>query len=102
MPAGRESHRRTTFETTGLELARRATGSGDDSRWWRSSTFIHVEKHDERVRAYATRMASGTHEFTYLVRAMTAGTFSAAGTTLEAMYTPEWSGRSAAATVRIR
>lgn len=52
--------------------------------------------------AYATRMSSGTHELTYLVRAMTAGTFSASGATLEAMYTPEWIGRSAATTVQVR
>ena len=85
------------FETT-------ARGEGAPSSYerWRNWAFDHVEKHDDRVLAYATHLESGTHELTYLVRAMTAGTFSAAGATVEAMYTPEWSGRSAAATVRIR
>ena len=64
--------------------------------------FDHVEKHDDRVLAYANYLSPGTHELSYLVRAVTSGTFSASGATLEAMYAPEWSGRSASTTVRIR
>jgi uncharacterized protein YfaS (alpha-2-macroglobulin family) len=61
-----------------------------------------VEKHDDRVIAFATRLGTGRHEFSYLVRATTAGTFRAAGSRMEAMYAPELAGRSAASTIVIK
>jgi hypothetical protein len=85
------------FETT-----QRNFGEASRGWWWANWAFDHVEKHDDRVRAYANYLSPGTHELTYLVRAVTSGTFSASGATLEAMYAPEWSGRSASATIRIR
>lgn len=57
---------------------------------------------DDRVVAFATRLGSGRHEFSYVVRATTAGSFQAAGARLEAMYAPELGGRSEATTVTIR
>jgi uncharacterized protein YfaS (alpha-2-macroglobulin family) len=69
---------------------------------WRAGSFDHVEKHDNRVVAFATRLEAGRHEFSYLVRATTAGTFDAAGARVEAMYAPEVTGRSEAATVNVR
>ena len=87
------------FGTTALELAREvdnpATGSPRGS-------FDHIEKHDDRVQAFATRLGSGRHEFTYLARATTAGTFYAAGARVEAMYAPELTGRSQGATVTLK
>ena len=50
----------------------------------------------------ATRLGSGRHEFSYLVRATTAGTFHAPGARLEAMYAPELEGRSQATTVTVK
>jgi uncharacterized protein YfaS (alpha-2-macroglobulin family) len=44
----------------------------------------------------------GRHEFSYLVRAATAGTFDAPGATVEAMYAPELGGRSQAAILSIK
>ena len=85
------------FETT-----QRQFDESSRDRWWANWAFDHVEKRDDRVLAYANYLNPGTHELTYLVRAVTSGTFSASGATLEAMYAPEWSGRSASATVRIR
>lgn len=93
------------FETTASDLARQATrvdGGGDWLSIWRRGTFDHVEKHDDRVLAFATRLGSGRHEFSYLVRATTAGTFGAAGARVEAMYAPELTGRGAASTVVVR
>ena len=55
-----------------------------------------------RSQAFATRLGSGRHEFTYLARATTAGTFHAAGARVEAMYAPELGGRSAAATITVK
>ena len=93
------------FNTTARDLAREATrGSEDDDwwLWWRGDGFDHVEKHDDRVLAFATRLKSGRHEFSYLVRATTAGTFGVGGARLEAMYAPELEGKSQAATVTVK
>jgi uncharacterized protein YfaS (alpha-2-macroglobulin family) len=91
--------------TTASALARAATRTGRDDDWrslWRGGYFDHVEKHDDRVVAFATRLGSGRHEFSYLVRAATAGTFDAPGATVEAMYAPELGGRSQAAILSIK
>ncbi|HUR20162.1 MAG TPA: hypothetical protein VMZ90_05090, partial [Vicinamibacterales bacterium] len=93
------------YATTAMDLAQVATIEYYDDRfvaWWQHGGFDHVEKHDERVVAYATRLAQGRHEVTYLARAMTAGTFDAAGPLMEALYTPEVTGRGAAARIVIR
>jgi uncharacterized protein YfaS (alpha-2-macroglobulin family) len=94
-----------TLKTTASDLAAVATtqsSSRDSFAWWRQGGFDHVEKHDDRVVAFATRLAPGRHEFTYLVRATTAGTFGVAGTTGEAMYAPEMGARSQAASIVVR
>lgn len=93
-----------SLKTTATDLGSRATtqSSADWYAWWRRGGFDFVEKHDDRVVAFATRLAAGRHEFTYLVRATTAGTFSAPGTFGEAMYAPEIMGRGAAGTVRVK
>jgi hypothetical protein len=104
MPAGFEPIDES-LSTTALDLAREATTNGPGGSafaWWRRGGFDHIEKHDDRVLAFATRLSAGRHEFTYLVRATTAGTFTAAGARAEAMYAPEISGRSAAAVITIR
>ena len=92
------------LQTTARDFAEDATRErdGDRASWWRRSTFDHVEKHDDRVVAFATRLGSGRHEFSHVVRATMAGTFHAAGARLEAMYAPELGGGSEAATVTIR
>jgi uncharacterized protein YfaS (alpha-2-macroglobulin family) len=85
------------FRTTATDLARDASVFSDDGNrgWWFERTgFDHVEKHDDRVTLFATRLAEGRHEFSYLVRATTAGTFRAAGTMAEQMYAPEVRGRT--------
>jgi uncharacterized protein YfaS (alpha-2-macroglobulin family) len=93
------------FRTTAADLARESSvQSADESweDWWRRGGFDHVEKYDDRVVLFATRLSQGRHVFSYLVRATTAGTFAAAGTWAEQIYAPEVHGRSAPATVVIR
>ncbi len=92
------------FQTTAGDLAQQAATDGDTD-WlsqWRRGTFDYIERHDDRVQAFATRLGSGRHEFTYLARATTAGTFHAPGARVEAMYAPELGGRSAAATITVK
>jgi hypothetical protein len=93
------------FRTTASDLARDASQQESDESWdawWRRGGFDHVEKYDDRVMLFATRLGQGRHEFSYLVRATTSGTFAAPGTWAEEMYAPEVHGRSAPATVVIR
>jgi uncharacterized protein YfaS (alpha-2-macroglobulin family) len=52
--------------------------------------------------AFATRLGPGVHEFSYLVRATTSGTFDAPGARVEAMYAPELIGRSEAGTITVK
>lgn len=92
------------FRTTALDLARdRSISDADGAGWWFDrGGFDHVEKYDDRVQLFATRLAQGRHTFTYLVRATTAGTFRAPGTTAEEMYAPEVNGRSAPVTLEFK
>jgi uncharacterized protein YfaS (alpha-2-macroglobulin family) len=90
------------FRTTASDLAAESSVGGDEGQsWWRRwqrGGFDHVEKRDDRITLFATRLSDGAHEFTYLVRATTAGTFTAAGPSAELMYAPEVNGRAAPAT----
>jgi alpha-2-macroglobulin len=93
------------FRTTASDLARDAsvTQREDASDFWFSrGGFDHVEKYDDRVTLFATRLAEGRHQFSYLVRATTAGTFRAAGASAEEMYAPEVQGRTAPVTIVVR
>ena len=104
LPAGVEAVD-SFFQTTATDLARDASveNGGNESAWWfERGGFDHVEKHDDRVTLFATRLANGRHTFSYLVRATTAGTFRAAGTIAEEMYAPEVNGRAAATVLEIK
>ena len=93
------------FRTTATDLARDASVQPDDASfeaWWRRGGFDHVEKYDDRVVLFGTRLSEGRHEFSYLVRATTSGTFSVPGTWAEEMYAPEVNGRSGASTIIIK
>jgi uncharacterized protein YfaS (alpha-2-macroglobulin family) len=70
--------------------------------WWQHGGFDHVERHDDRVNLFATRLSEGPHEFSYMVRATTAGTFLTAPTYVEEMYEPEVFGRTASEVVEVK
>jgi uncharacterized protein YfaS (alpha-2-macroglobulin family) len=85
------------------EQQRREEAKGYDwTSWWQRGGFDHVERHDDRVNLFATRLSEGTHEFTYVVRATTAGTFITAPTRVEEMYEPEVFGRTATDVVEVK
>ena len=54
------------------------------------------------MQLFATRLSEGHHEFTYVVRATTAGTFRTAPAHAEEMYEPEVFGRTATAVIEVR
>jgi uncharacterized protein YfaS (alpha-2-macroglobulin family) len=103
IPAGTEPVE-TWFATTATQLVeqqyqRESQGWWD---WWERGGFDYVERHDDRVDLFATRLGEGTTEFSYLVRATTAGTFVTAPTHAEEMYEPEVFGRTGTTVVEIK
>jgi uncharacterized protein YfaS (alpha-2-macroglobulin family) len=107
LPAGFELVE-SWFATTASDLAREQESQGRSEEestwraWWERGGFDHVERHDDRVLAFATRLSEGIHEFTYIARATTAGTFRTAPAHAEEMYEPEVFGRTATAIIEVR
>ena len=108
LPAGFEPVE-TWFATTARDIAsqqdRQTNDGGDASNWqnmWRYSGFDHVERHDNRIQLFATRLAEGLHEFSYIARATTAGTFRTSPARAEEMYEPEVFGRTATDIVEVK
>jgi uncharacterized protein YfaS (alpha-2-macroglobulin family) len=108
LPAGFEAVE-SWFATTAADLARAQDAQGSDERersgwrpWWDRGGFDHVERHNDRVLVFATRLSEGLHEFTYIARATTAGTFRTAPAHAEEMYEPEVFGRTATSVIEVR
>ena len=101
IPAGTEPVE-SWFATTATDLVAANQQTGTWLEWWQRGGFDHVERHDDRVDLFATRLSEGTHEFTYLIRATTAGTFITAPTHAEEMYEPEVFGRTATTVVEVK
>jgi uncharacterized protein YfaS (alpha-2-macroglobulin family) len=108
LPAGFEPVE-TWFATTARDLGsqqdRQTNTGGDASDWqnmWRYSGFDHIERHDNRIQLFATRLAEGLHEFSYIARATTAGTFRTSPARAEEMYEPEVFGRTATDVIDVK
>jgi uncharacterized protein YfaS (alpha-2-macroglobulin family) len=105
LPAGFEPVE-SWFATTAASLRNAQDGQGEVEHgwfsWWQRGGFDHVERHDDRIQLFATRLSEGRHEFTYIVRATTAGTFRTAPARAEEMYEPEVFGRTGTVVVTVR
>ena len=106
LPAGFEAVE-SWFATTAASLRGAQDDQGDRSSdnwfsWWQRGGFDHVERFDDRVQLFATRLSEGRHEFSYIVRATTAGTFRTAPARAEEMYSPEVFGRTATTVIEVR
>jgi hypothetical protein len=108
LPAGFEPVE-SWFATTARDLAdqqdrqRNEGGDANDWRnWWRFSGFDHVERHDDKIVLFATRLAEGVHEFSYIARATTSGSFRTAPARAEEMYEPEVFGRTGTAVIQVK
>jgi hypothetical protein len=110
LPAGFEAVE-SWFATTAGDLAaqqdrqrneRDGQDANDWENWFRSGGFDHVERHDDRIQLFATRLSEGVHEFSYIARATTAGTFRTAPARVEEMYTPEVFGRTATTVIEVK
>jgi hypothetical protein len=106
LPAGLEPVE-SWFATTARDLQAApppSGGEGGEDGWslfWKRGGFDHVERHDDRVLLFATRLAAGKHVFSYVARATTRGTFVVAPARAEEMYSPEVFGRTATTTVEV-
>ena len=103
LPAGLEA---VNSELSGAQpdVPRPAQSSGRARsfyRWW-SPWYEHENLRDERVEAFATYLYEGVHEYTYVTRATTPGTFVVPPPKAEEMYMPETFGRGASDRVIIR
>ena len=88
------------FETLNPALA--VTGDvdvRDGSGWWWWTWYRHQNLRDDRAEAFASYLWAGTHEYSYVVRATTPGTFVVPPARAEEIYAPEVFGRSASDTV---
>jgi uncharacterized protein YfaS (alpha-2-macroglobulin family) len=105
LPAGFEAVE-SWFATTARALAedqdRQPELEGDAWAWWRRGGFEHVERHDDRVQLFATRLDEGEHRFSYIARATTAGAFRTAPARAEEMYEPEVFGRTATTVIEVK
>ena len=105
LPAGFEPVE-SWFASSAASLARKQDDQPEvnDSwfAWWQRGGFDHVERHDNRVELFATRLSEGRHQFSYIVRATTSGTFRTAPAHAEEMYEPEVFGRTATATIEVK
>ncbi len=110
LPAGFEAVE-SWFATTAGDLAaqqdrqtndRDRQENNDWENWFRAGGFDHVERHDDRIQLFATRLSEGVHEFSYIARATTAGTFRTAPARAEEMYTPEIFGRTATTMIEVK
>jgi len=75
-----------------------ARSSGEAGRY----PYSRKDVYDDAVALFFNELAPGTHTFTYLARATTAGTFHALPTEAYPMYRPELWGRSAGDVVVVR
>lgn len=100
LPAGTEAVE-SWFATTASDLVQQQNTYAGSWAWWERGGFDHVERHDDRVNLFAMRLGEGDHQFKYLVRATTSGTFIAAPTHAEEMYEPEVFGRTATSVIQI-
>jgi uncharacterized protein YfaS (alpha-2-macroglobulin family) len=105
LPAGFEPVE-SWFATTARELKARPEQRGETREdwraWWERGGFDHIERHDDRVLLFATRLSEGRHQFSYVVRATTAGDFRTAPARAEEMYQPEIFGRTETVVITVR
>ena len=83
------------FETLNPALA--VTGPIDargGADWWWRTWYRHQNLRDDRAEAFSLYLRAGTHEYSYVARATTPGTFVVPPARAEEIYAPEVFGRS--------
>ena len=97
LPAGLEPSN-PALAVTADALDRIVDGEDGDSpgdSWWFWTWYDHQNLRDDRAEAFSARLWAGTHEYSYVARATTPGTFVVPPARAEEIYAPEVFGRSA-------
>ncbi|HEY4238719.1 MAG TPA: DUF6049 family protein [Kofleriaceae bacterium] len=94
LPAGLEPMNAALATTGPIPLDPKEQASRDPYWWWYGPWYEHQNLRDERVEAFAALVWEGVHEYAYVARATTPGTFVVPPAHAEEMYMPETFGRS--------
>ena len=97
MPAGFEPLNPALAVTGEVGASRGEIGA---SWWW--SWYEHQNLRDDRAEAFSSYLRAGVHEYSYVARATTPGTFVAPPAKAEEIYAPEVFGRSGTDTVIVQ
>ncbi len=95
MPAGFEPHNPAVAVAGEIGAPRRDAGGA----WWRWTWYEHQNLRDDRAEAFSSYLWAGTHEYSYVARATTPGTFVVPPAKAEEIYAPDVFGRSSSNTV---
>ena len=95
LPAGFEALNPALAVTGEIEAPR--TDAAD--YWWRWTWYEHQNLRDDRTEAFSSYLWAGTHEYSYVARATTPGTFVVPPAKAEEIYAPEVFGHSSSDTV---
>ncbi len=95
LPAGFEPMNPELATTGPVPHDQKSGGQRDRYAWWGGPWYEHQNMRDDRVEAFASLLWEGVHDYSYVARATTPGTFAVAPTKAEEMYMPETFGRAA-------
>jgi uncharacterized protein YfaS (alpha-2-macroglobulin family) len=95
MPAGFEAMNAALAITGDIPRDPRAKQEPKKRAWWYRTWYEHQNLRDERVEAFAAKVDQGVHEYEYVARATTPGSYIVPPTKAEEMYMPETFGRAA-------
>jgi len=98
LPAGLEAMNPSLAVTGNVPAAGARGKSSRKPRldwWWSRTWYEHQNLRDERAEAFSSLLRAGVHEYSYVTRATTPGSFVVPPTKAEEMYHPEIFGRSA-------
>jgi len=95
LPAGAEAIDPSLATTSQVYEGPQLSGDEDRPWWFWTWTPTYSELRDEKVVLFATRLAAGSYEYTYQMRASLPGQFQTLPVTAYEMYFPEVWGRSA-------
>lgn len=93
LPAGLEPMNAALAVTGDIPKDPKETARKGRSWLWSRSWYEHQNMRDERVEAFTSLLWDGVHEYVYVARATTPGTFVVPPPKAEEMYAPETFGR---------
>jgi uncharacterized protein YfaS (alpha-2-macroglobulin family) len=95
LPAGLEPMNPALAVTGPIPTDPKDSSAGDRYWLWYGPWYEHQNLRDDRVEAFASLLWEGTHEYAYVARATTPGSFVVPPPKAEEMYMPETFGRGA-------